>query len=523
MCCLAVFVLFALVFSLSAQAKEVKYSIVGEGRVKLFPIAKNVQSASWTPYSKFPLKVHGDGWAQVDFRVYYDLGGLGGDYGLQADIRLQTFGGAAFYTGKDIEFQLNRATISYLGQNGDFRSGLSYKKSLGCWRDFTLDELSIINLSGKRDPAGVAAITILPPGLCVTVDVPESTSSEVAASRSSNSGSVSNSSTQTSWANQKLNKMRERVKQANKEKQRVQQQNEQAQAALEKERIQQANLQASRLREQQKQASIARRGHEERQAQKRREYEAQQARENERRRQQNIQNALIIANNAKNTTKAIDQAAVGVSGIVTGICGDLQRDAERRDERVAQERMGQQKGQRSMTNVSSDGHMFTLYGQDWQIGELGINWYDTQKWIKNLGEGWRAPTLDELKQLYLNVGRGTPIKNNYVWSGKLSKYGRFYQAWQYSFYHGHHFEVNPKERRGMLKPVAVAVRDARDRPVYSSVSKEEFDNRWNKLRKGLTKEEVFSMLGRPSYKGDGYINYNEHSIRFFENKVECWQ
>ncbi|MFZ2961447.1 MAG: DUF1566 domain-containing protein [Candidatus Ozemobacteraceae bacterium] len=37
----------------------------------------------------------------------------------------------------------------------------------------------------------------------------------------------------------------------------------------------------------------------------------------------------------------------------------------------------------------------------WRISneEIG-NWYDAEKWIKSLGNGWRTPTLDELRAIY---------------------------------------------------------------------------------------------------------------------------
>lgn len=53
---------------------------------------------------------------------------------------------------------------------------------------------------------------------------------------------------------------------------------------------------------------------------------------------------------------------------------------------------------------SRTGKEFTADGKSWKVGKFNINWSETQTWIKQLGEGWRAPTYEELRSMFKAMG-----------------------------------------------------------------------------------------------------------------------
>jgi hypothetical protein len=53
----------------------------------------------------------------------------------------------------------------------------------------------------------------------------------------------------------------------------------------------------------------------------------------------------------------------------------------------------------------------------WKEGpDQPTNWYDAQKWIRSLGDGWRFPTIEELEKLYVKSSKR--IGGEEVVSGK---------------------------------------------------------------------------------------------------------
>ncbi len=83
-------------------------------------------------------------------------------------------------------------------------------------------------------------------------------------------------------------------------------------------------------------------------------------------------------------------------------------------------------------------------GLEWVAGPVEITtWYEAKRWVKNLnvaGDGWRMPTIAELKTLY-KKGAGsrnmTPLLKTtgwYVWSGEKKGLS---SAWRFYFDKGH--------------------------------------------------------------------------------------
>ncbi len=77
------------------------------------------------------------------------------------------------------------------------------------------------------------------------------------------------------------------------------------------------------------------------------------------------------------------------------------------------------------------GKTFTACGKEWMLGKNDIDWTATQKWIESLGNGWRAPTRDELVALFKEVGKTSPIGQDYIWAEKRDAHS----AWHFSFYY----------------------------------------------------------------------------------------
>ena len=70
------------------------------------------------------------------------------------------------------------------------------------------------------------------------------------------------------------------------------------------------------------------------------------------------------------------------------------------------------------------------------LGEM--NWDDAKKACKNLGDGWRLPTKDELNLLYENKEKIGGFAINYYWSSTEYDNG---DAWYQSFPNGHQDNV----------------------------------------------------------------------------------
>lgn len=77
------------------------------------------------------------------------------------------------------------------------------------------------------------------------------------------------------------------------------------------------------------------------------------------------------------------------------------------------------------------GKIFTASGKEWLVGKADIDWTTTQTWINGLGNGWRAPTKDELQELFNEVGQKCPLGQDYVWAEKRDAHS----AWHFSFYY----------------------------------------------------------------------------------------
>jgi hypothetical protein len=104
-------------------------------------------------------------------------------------------------------------------------------------------------------------------------------------------------------------------------------------------------------------------------------------------------------------------------------------------------------------------------GLEWYVGPNSDNtWHQAKEWAENLnvdGGGWRLPTLQELKALYLkgaspiNMDPVFQVKGAWVWSGELHN---SWSAWGFAFYSGldgwHHLDY-PNGR------VALAARSCR--------------------------------------------------------------
>jgi hypothetical protein len=59
---------------------------------------------------------------------------------------------------------------------------------------------------------------------------------------------------------------------------------------------------------------------------------------------------------------------------------------------------------------------FTACGKTWKVGPDGCSWYSAQKWISGLGGGWRMPTKEELRELYLAVKDKSPIRDKWPYA-----------------------------------------------------------------------------------------------------------
>ena len=78
------------------------------------------------------------------------------------------------------------------------------------------------------------------------------------------------------------------------------------------------------------------------------------------------------------------------------------------------------------------GKIFPACGKVWQLGRNTIDWNDTQTWVNSLGDGWRTPTKAELKELYNEVGKTSPIKEDWVWAESRDSSSAWFVDFRYA-------------------------------------------------------------------------------------------
>ncbi|MBF0407547.1 MAG: hypothetical protein HQM10_09335 [Candidatus Riflebacteria bacterium] len=105
------------------------------------------------------------------------------------------------------------------------------------------------------------------------------------------------------------------------------------------------------------------------------------------------------------------------------------------------------------------GKAFKACGKEWLVGPVGWSWKETQVWINSLKAGWRSPTIAELKKLYNEVGKISPIKEHGVW-GEKSKEPSF--VWRFNFSTGSKYSYKATYRA--MNSLGVAVRSGNTTP-----------------------------------------------------------
>ena len=93
---------------------------------------------------------------------------------------------------------------------------------------------------------------------------------------------------------------------------------------------------------------------------------------------------------------------------------------------------------------------FEVYPED--LGEH--NWKNAKKVCKNLGNGWRLPTREELHLIWLNKENIGGFAAAYYWS---SSEGNFYNAWYQAFNNGNQYNYANKSNTYYVR----AVRDVK--------------------------------------------------------------
>ena len=93
---------------------------------------------------------------------------------------------------------------------------------------------------------------------------------------------------------------------------------------------------------------------------------------------------------------------------------------------------------------------FEVYPED--LGEH--NWKNAKKVCKNLGNGWRLPTREELHLIWLNKENIGGFAAAYYWS---SGEGNFYNAWYQAFNNGNQYNYANKSNTYYVR----AVRDVK--------------------------------------------------------------
>ncbi len=76
------------------------------------------------------------------------------------------------------------------------------------------------------------------------------------------------------------------------------------------------------------------------------------------------------------------------------------------------------------------GTTFKACGLEWHVGKADLDWNQSQKWIKELGDNWRAPTKVDLIKLFAEKGQKSPFGQDFVWAEARDAHS----AWYFSFY-----------------------------------------------------------------------------------------
>lgn len=67
----------------------------------------------------------------------------------------------------------------------------------------------------------------------------------------------------------------------------------------------------------------------------------------------------------------------------------------------------------------------TITGENLQVAErdlvVQMNWFDAELACKELGDGWRLPTKEELHELYINKTTLGGFKDKHYWSSTIQK------------------------------------------------------------------------------------------------------
>jgi hypothetical protein len=100
---------------------------------------------------------------------------------------------------------------------------------------------------------------------------------------------------------------------------------------------------------------------------------------------------------------------------------------------------------------NSDRKAFTSCGLEWKRGPNDLEWDEAQMWINELGDGWRTPTVAELKALHSEVGHKSPLNDLRVWADQKSSE----KAYTFSFSDGYPWATTRYRNNSTLWVVAV--------------------------------------------------------------------
>jgi hypothetical protein len=102
---------------------------------------------------------------------------------------------------------------------------------------------------------------------------------------------------------------------------------------------------------------------------------------------------------------------------------------------------------RSLSNVQTITPEMRIIGTPKNLGNIeiaekdfpeGMNWDDANAACAKLGTGWRLPTIQELKIMYLNRNKIGGFSSELYWSSLEYDYGRS-GAWYLSFFDGYQY------------------------------------------------------------------------------------
>jgi hypothetical protein len=112
-------------------------------------------------------------------------------------------------------------------------------------------------------------------------------------------------------------------------------------------------------------------------------------------------------------------------------------------------------------NIAHD-YVDKVTGLEWLVGEnKDTTWYEAEEWVDSLGNGYKMPTLKELRSLYKD-GLGTrnmppELKTTgwWVWSGVTCGEE---SAWFFNFFNGEDYWSN-RDNSSYGRAFAVRSRD----------------------------------------------------------------